>query len=96
MVSILLAIHLFCSAMALSFLVFCMVKRKFGTFYEVLLHAYLLSIVSGRPSSSRLPPQFQLVMGLASLFVFLFLPLAFLQQSHSLGESEPALPLYPE
>ncbi|KAK6046323.1 hypothetical protein COOONC_16172 [Cooperia oncophora] len=70
-VSILFGIHMFCFALSLIFLVFCFLKRKFGTFYEGLLHAYLLSI---------------LLMALTSLFAVMFLPLAFLQQSHSLGE----------
>ncbi|EYB84783.1 hypothetical protein Y032_0310g2108 [Ancylostoma ceylanicum] len=70
-VNILVGIHLVCAALSLVFLVFCFIKRKFGSFYEVLLHAYLLSI---------------LLMALTSLFAVMFLPLSFLQQSHSLGE----------
>ncbi|KAK6047762.1 hypothetical protein COOONC_14733 [Cooperia oncophora] len=79
-VSILFGIHMFCFALSLIFLVFCFLKRKFGTFYEGLLHAYLLSI---------------LLMALTSLFAVMFLPLAFLQQSHSLGEGRtfPSLSL---
>nr|CDJ97672.1 Hypothetical protein CBG20559 [Haemonchus contortus] len=69
--SILFGIHMFCTILSLIFLVFCFLKRKFGTFYEVLLHAYLLSI---------------LLMALTSLFAVMFLPLAFLQQSHSFSE----------
>uniref|UniRef100_A0A7I4YCM2 Vesicle transport protein n=1 Tax=Haemonchus contortus TaxID=6289 RepID=A0A7I4YCM2_HAECO len=69
--SILFGIHMFCTILSLMFLVFCFLKRKFGTFYEVLLHAYLLSI---------------LLMALTSLFAVMFLPLAFLQQSHSFSE----------
>ncbi|KAK6027159.1 hypothetical protein OSTOST_06816, partial [Ostertagia ostertagi] len=70
-VSILFGIHMFCTVLSLTFLVFCFLKRKFGTFYGGLLHAYLLSI---------------LLMALTSLFAVMFLPLAFLQQSHSFGE----------
>ncbi|KAK5975240.1 hypothetical protein GCK32_020707 [Trichostrongylus colubriformis] len=62
---------MFCTVLSLIFLMFCFLKRKFGTFYQALLHAYLLSI---------------LLMALTSLFAVMFLPLAFLQQSHSLGE----------
>ncbi|ETN74983.1 hypothetical protein NECAME_12592, partial [Necator americanus] len=69
--NILVGIHFVCAALALIFLGFCFIKRKFGSFYEVLLHAYLLSI---------------LLMGLTSLFAVMYLPLAFLQQSHSFGE----------
>ncbi|KAK6741468.1 hypothetical protein RB195_009369 [Necator americanus] len=71
--NILVGIHFVCAALALIFLGFCFIKRKFGSFYEVLLHAYLLSI---------------LLMGLTSLFAVMYLPLAFLQQSHSFGEDD--------
>uniref|UniRef100_A0A1I7XPX1 Transmembrane protein n=1 Tax=Heterorhabditis bacteriophora TaxID=37862 RepID=A0A1I7XPX1_HETBA len=49
-VSILFGIHFVCSILALIFLIFCLMKRKFGSFYEVLLHAYLLSIVCNQLS----------------------------------------------
>ncbi|VDO83676.1 unnamed protein product [Heligmosomoides polygyrus] len=70
-VSIMFGIHLVCAVLSVVFLVFCFMKRKFGSTYEVLLHAYLLSI---------------LLMALTSLFAVMFLPLAFLQQTHSIGE----------
>ncbi|VDL73885.1 unnamed protein product [Nippostrongylus brasiliensis] len=70
-VSILFGIHSVCAILSVMFLVFCFMKRKFGSFYEVLLHAYLLSI---------------LLMALTSLFAVMYLPLSFLQQSHSIGE----------
>ncbi|KAE9418432.1 hypothetical protein Angca_001146, partial [Angiostrongylus cantonensis] len=70
-VSILFGIHLLCALLSLTFLVFCFLKKKFGSSYQILLHAYLLSI---------------LLMALTSLFAVLYLPLSFLQQSHSIGE----------
>uniref|UniRef100_A0A0K0DC31 Transmembrane protein 138 n=1 Tax=Angiostrongylus cantonensis TaxID=6313 RepID=A0A0K0DC31_ANGCA len=44
-VSILFGIHLLCALLSLTFLVFCFLKKKFGSSYQILLHAYLLSIV---------------------------------------------------
>ncbi|VDM59224.1 unnamed protein product [Angiostrongylus costaricensis] len=72
-VSILFGIHLVCALFSLTFLVLCFLKKKFGSSYQILLHAYLLSI---------------LLMGLTSLFAVLYLPLSFLQQSHSLSEGQ--------
>ncbi|CAI4228827.1 unnamed protein product [Auanema sp. JU1783] len=70
-VYILLFIHITCALMALVFFVFCLIQRKFGTTYEVILHAYLLSI---------------LLMALTSFFGVMYLPLSFLQQTHSISE----------
>ncbi|WKY00346.1 hypothetical protein Q1695_014862 [Nippostrongylus brasiliensis] len=57
-VSILFGIHSVCAILSVMFLVFCFMKRKFGSFYEVLLHAYLLSI---------------LLMALTSLFAVIYI-----------------------
>ncbi|CAJ0598263.1 unnamed protein product [Cylicocyclus nassatus] len=70
-VHILVGIYFFCALLSTIFFVFCFFKRKFGSFYDNLLHAYLLSI---------------LLMALTSFFAVMYLPLSFLQQAHSLGE----------
>ncbi|CAJ0941255.1 unnamed protein product, partial [Mesorhabditis belari] len=70
-VTILLYIHIFCSGLALAFLILLLTRRKFGSFFEVLLHAFLLSV---------------LLTALASLFSVMYLPLSFLQQTHSVHE----------
>ncbi|CCD66953.1 DUF2975 domain-containing protein [Caenorhabditis elegans] len=70
-VRILFWIHVSCSISALLFSVFCLFKRKIGSTYEVVLHGYLLSV---------------LINGLTALFGVLYVPLFFLQTSHSLME----------
>ncbi|GMR43879.1 hypothetical protein PMAYCL1PPCAC_14074, partial [Pristionchus mayeri] len=70
-ISIVMGIHIFCGLLATVFLLFVTLGRKLGTMYEVILHAHLLGI---------------LLMGLTSLFCVMYLPLSFLQQTHSLGE----------
>ncbi|PIC23263.1 hypothetical protein B9Z55_017023 [Caenorhabditis nigoni] len=70
-VRILFWIHVCCSVSALLFSLFCLAKRKIGSTYEVVLHGYLLSV---------------LINGLTSLFGVLYIPLFFLQTTHSLME----------
>ncbi|VDM28834.1 unnamed protein product [Toxocara canis] len=45
-ISILIAINLFACLIACSFLFLCLARRKFGTLYDLILHGYLLSMVS--------------------------------------------------
>ncbi|CAD6188086.1 unnamed protein product [Caenorhabditis auriculariae] len=72
-VNILFGIHMTCAAVALLFLIFCIAKRKLGTFYEILLYTYLLTI---------------LLMGLTSLFGVMYVPLSFIQSAHTLSEGK--------
>ncbi|CAJ0580931.1 unnamed protein product, partial [Mesorhabditis spiculigera] len=70
-VSILFYIHMFCGVMGVAFLALIVSRKKFGTKFEVLLHAFLLSV---------------LLMALCSFFSAMYVPLSFLQQTHTVRE----------
>ncbi|CAI5451094.1 unnamed protein product [Caenorhabditis angaria] len=64
-------IHIYCIFVSTIFFVFCVYKRKIGSAYEIVLHAYLLCV---------------LLNGLTSFFGVMYIPLFFLQTSHSFME----------
>ncbi|MFH4978556.1 hypothetical protein AB6A40_005265 [Gnathostoma spinigerum] len=72
LVDILIALNIFCAVSALVFIALCVSGRKFGSAYDLILHAYLLSM---------------LLTALTSLFEIMYFPLSFLQTIHDWSPS---------
>ncbi|KAK0416662.1 hypothetical protein QR680_012615 [Steinernema hermaphroditum] len=72
--TIVIGFQSFCLVLAFFFTVLCVARRKWGRLFDVLLHAYLISI---------------LLMTLISFFAVIFIPLIMIQsyRTLSLGQS---------